>query len=330
MSEEQIKSVKEEKKELYEKARKESEKTEESWRNSLKTQDIIDEAEYFQMKHYIKMVVEGHETGTIIKSRGGTGKTTTTLGYLSKENIPFAYMNSYSTPTAFFIWIFKNRKKIKVIDDVHKLLENDKFAPFLKAMLEGFNGKRTVFYNTSKPIEDSEGTYPNSFDEEGGTIILTNRINEKSIHIDAILSRVPMCELNISNERMIELMTCIAKKKYKDMTIEENNVVLNFCKEHLKNSIDLNLRTFNHARNFFNYAKNQKNLSQTEKEALWKRLITQSLKKDDTDLVIMQIAFDDKYATEDEKLEEINKCLTKKISRATYFRRVKELKGTGE
>ena len=313
-------------KEEFMKISKESESLDKDWRESIKSADLIDETEYFQMKHYIRMVISGDEFGTIIKSRGGTGKTTTTLNYLTTENVEFAYMNSFSTPVAFYIWLYKNRNKIKVIDDVHKLLESEKFAPFLKAILEGYNGERIVFYNTSKPIEDNEGVYPPRFKELGGTIILTNRINDKNIHIDAILSRVPLCELNISNTRMLELMACIAQKPYKNLSVSENMEVYEYCKETLVDSLDLNLRTFNHARNFYNYAKNQSNVNDSEKSKLWKRLINLSLKKDDTDLIIMSVLAENEAKSNDELLKIVNEKLVKPISRATFYRKKDELK----
>lgn len=322
--EEEKKSKEEAKKEVYEQTKKENEELTAKWKETLRNNEVIDEPEYFQMKHYIKMAVNKDEYGTIICSRGGTGKTHTTLSYLSKENIDFAYLNSFSTPMAYYIWSYKNRKKVKVVDDVHKLLESDKFSPFLKAQLEGFNGKRVVFYGSSKNPEDRDGIYPLSFEEEGSIIILTNRINEKNMHIDAILSRVPRCDLDISNSRMLELMETIAKTPFKGLSVKENMEVLEFCKDKLKNSLDLNLRTFNHARNFFNYAKKQES-SEGKRKELWQRLITQSLKKDDTDLVIMQVLTDDKYANDEERIEAINQQLVKKISRPTFYRRKKEL-----
>lgn len=315
------KSKDEIKKEKLDVVKEKQELTQKDWIDTLKKGTIIDQAEYFQMKHYINMVLNKMENGCLILSRGGTGKTFTTLTYLSKMNIEYAYIDGFTTPAMFYIWLYKNQDKIKVIDDCHKMLESDKFSAFLKAILEGFNGKRVVFYNSTKNLEDSEGQYiPNSFEETGGTIILANRINEKNIHIDAVLSRIPQCKLEIDNSRMLELMGYMAETEYGGLTKQERLEVLQFLRERLTNSVDLNLRTFKHALNFYRYSKSQDDMT------LWGRLTLQSLKKDDVELVIMQVLTSSEYKTDVERIDAINSQLAKPISERTYYNKKKELR----
>lgn len=290
------------------------------WKETIKSGDIIQKPAYFEMQHYINMVVHRLSYGVIIASRAGTGKTYTTLNLLEKSNVEYAYTDSYSTPAAFYIWLYKNRDKIKVIDDVHKLMESDKFSAFLKSVLWDIGGGvRKVSYNSTKNLEDANyGVIPNEFEEKGACIILCNKVNEKNIHVDAILSRVNYVQLEITNQEMLDNMEFVAKKAYKQLTEAERMGVYQFLKENFMQSIDLNLRTLIKAFNFYEYAKMGK-----DKE-IWKRLTMKLIKEDDAIVVMQQILNNEELKTEEERQLEFERVTGKK-GRTTYFRYKRKL-----
>jgi hypothetical protein len=311
------------KKEKIDQAKQEESKVQEEWSDRLKEGQMLEEPEYFEMKHYLEMVIRKKEYGCIIASRAGTGKTYTTLTTMAKKGVQYAYMNSYTTEAGFYIWLYKNRGKICILDDIHKILESDKFTPYLKAALEDQNGVRIVCYNSSKNLQDQDGVYPARFEMTGGIIILTNKLNMSNPHIAAVASRVPVNELEITNSRMLEIMGVMAKSPYKSLTEAERLEVYNFLRKELENSTDLNLRTFKHAMNFYDYAKDISDMT------AWKRLITKSLKRDDRDLILLGVLENPIYENDEDRLEAFNKQVADKdkISRATYYREKKRLIG---
>jgi Cdc6-like AAA superfamily ATPase len=260
------------------------------------------------------MCIKGLSYGVVIQSRPGTGKTFTTLNVMEKNNVDYAYIDSYSTFSAFYIWAYKNRNKIKIIDDVAKCLENDKFSAILKSLLWDVNGKRFVHYASTKNLEDpEEGLIPNSFEEEGSCIILVNKVNEKNIHVDAVLSRVNYVKLEIDNKEMLDNMLFVAQKPYRNLSEPERMEVYEFVKENFANSMDLNLRTLIKAFNFFEYNK------MLSDKVIWKRLTLKLIKEDDALVIMEQIQNNVKLETDSEKQAEFEK-LTGKKGRATYFR----------
>jgi hypothetical protein len=300
MKKQKIKEIKEKEKSLID-----------SWKGSLQSEEIIQDKVFFQMKHYISMVAKGFSFGTIIQSRAGTGKTYTTRTLLEKEGIDYAYLESYSTPAAFYIWLYKNKDRIKVIDDVHKILESDKFTPYLKALLWDFNGKRIVRYNSTKPLKDEEGDYiERVFEETGGTIILTNKMNPENPHIAAVASRVNVLNLEVTNEQMIQIMRKIIEKPYKGMTHEQRKEVFDFIESNWRASKELNCRTLIKGYQYYLYSQT------TDIKDEWKRLLADELEYDEELLMIEELMKKD-MDTEEQVNEYIK--LTGK-SRATFFR----------
>jgi len=313
--------IKEEKERELTKAKEQEALIQQRWKEDIQKGDIIQRPAYFEMQHYINMVFKRQSTGVAITSRGGTGKTYTTLNILEKNGVDYAYIDSYSTPTAFYIWLFKNKDKIKVIDDVSKLLESEKFSPFLKAVLWGVGGDncRKVCYNSTKNLDDPEvGIVPNEFEETGGCIILANKVNENNLHVDAILSRINYIRLEINNEEMLKNMEFVANKPYRKLIQEERTEVYDYLKEHFRNSVDLNLRTLIKAFNFYEYAKSQES-NEGKKKELWQRLVLKMIKQDDSVAIMEQIMSNPNLPTEKEKMEEFER-MTGRKGRATFYR----------
>jgi hypothetical protein len=106
---------------------------------------------YTEMDAYIDMTARKISNGCIIEGSAGTGKTYRALARC--KNLDFAYLDSFTTPQALYIWLYLNRDKdIVVIDDVAGFFKNDKVLAFLKgglwAIEKDNKGKPSLNYCT--------------------------------------------------------------------------------------------------------------------------------------------------------------------------------------
>lgn len=315
MSEEQTKLSKEEiKREKIQEARKEEESLLESWKQSKEWSELIDSQAYFEMINYIRMVAQGFSRCAIINSSGGLGKSYNSIAILNKENPNYAYTDSYSSAASFYTWLYKNRNKIIVLDDVSGLFSDKRAQAYLKAATWEVNGKRIIHNMTQRPLEDEDGRIvPNTFEFEGALIILTNDINKKNEHIKAIITRSNYAEIVISYDEKLDILRQISKKPYKKLTDTERDEIFNFLKDNCSQAVsDLNLRTLIHFYQFYEYSK------KNGKKDLWKRLGLNLLKKDDLLLMVLELEKDETLKTVDDKQKKFTELSHK--SRATYFR----------
>lgn len=311
---EEKKSEKQIKIENIETVREEEKSLIDSWKSNKTWKDIIDTPAYFEMINYIKMVASGESKCVVIEGAGGFGKSFNTLAILNKENPNYSYTDSYSTAPAFYIWLYKNRDKIVVCDDVIGIMEDRRAQAYLKSATWEVNGKRIIHNMSTKPLEDEDGkVIPSHFEFKGAVIILTNKINKKNPHIKAILTRANYTEVEIGFEEKMKIIEHINKKPYGNLSTKEREEILDFIKEHASEAIpDLNLRTLIHFYKFYEYSK------KIGTKGLWKRLGMKLMKKDDLLVLVMELEKDEKLATLDKKVAKFKEVSDK--SRATYFR----------
>lgn len=318
MSDEEKKSKKELELEKLREIRKNDDKL---LKSSLILNEVDVESEiYFELDSFIDMAIDGISIGTIAQGAGGVGKTFRVLNKLSKSNVTYAYLESFTTSQGLFIWLYKNRDKdILVLDDVVGLT-NDKSLSFLKSLLWSMKGKkRTIMNNSSKPIKDEEGDIvPNVFETDARVIIITNQLNHKNPNVAAVISRVNFCKIDIPREEVLRIMEQVARKDFDGLSINERLEVFEFLKKNTTDSSEnLNLRTLIKSFQYKMFSNKQKN------KELWKKILLKVLKQDTDVLIVEELVKDNSFESEESRAEKFEEITGK--SRATYFNKKKRL-----
>jgi hypothetical protein len=279
---------------------------------------------YTEMDTYVDMAIKNISTGALIEGSGGTGKTYRTLNMALKnlDADEIAYTDSFSTPQAFYIWLYKNReKKLLIVDDCTGVMNNDKVLAFLKGALWDVNGKRLVHYMTTKPLQDETGDYvESSFEMNASIVIITNYLNKKNPHIQAVLSRINYCLVDIPRGELLKILEQISKNSFKELTEEERFEVFSYLKDKTSGSTsDLNIRTLFKMFMFKTYVKEKKDVSPD----FWKVLSDKMLKRDDKMALVEKLINDTNFENEDERVKAFTEMTGK--GRASYFRLKKQL-----
>jgi len=301
-------------------AQRKAEETDELMKHA-KIDNIISNC-YTEMDTYVGMVKTGAAYGAILEGAGGVGKTWRVIKEL--EDAKYVYTDSFSTPQALYIWMYKHRDEdVLVVDDPANFLDNVKVLAMLKGGLwnVGNMNTRIIHYMTTKPMQDEEGNYvPTSFVLNARLIIITNYLNKKNPHLSAILSRVNHCIVDIPYEELMKIIEQVAKLDYPDLTKEERMEVFEYLKENTSSATEsLNIRTLIKCFQQRVYSKRIK------KPELWKTLMTLSILKKNPKLVLVEELVNDKtYRTEEERVKEFMKQTG--ASRPTYFRLKEQLK----
>jgi hypothetical protein len=279
---------------------------------------------YLEMDAYVEMVARGISYGTIIEGPGGTGKTWRILNNL--KDVDYAYTDSFTTPAAFYIWMYKNRnKEVLIIDDIANFMNNEKILAFLKGGLWEVNGKRIIHYMTTKPLQDENGEYiPNTFILSARMIIITNRLNKRNPHLNAVLTRVNYTKVEIDFDELMNILEQIVKKGFPGLEKEECIEVYEFIKTNASESTaGLNIRSLIKCFQQRVYSK------AIENPDLWKRLAMISiLMKNPTLVIVEEIENNPKLKTVEDKIKEF-KSRTGKV-RSTYFRLKEQLTQAGD
>ena len=279
---------------------------------------------YLEMDAYVGMVANGLSFGTILEGAGGTGKTWRVLNRL--RDIDYAYTDSFTTAQAFYIWLYENRhKEVLIVDDVAGLMTNDKVLAFLKGALWEINGKRILHYMTTKPMQDEYGNFvPNAFIIDARMIIITNKLAKNNPHINAVLTRVNYCKVEIDYEELMNILEQVAKKDYPNMTLEERMEVFNFIKDNTSEvNNNLNIRSLIKGFQQRIYSKKIGNPN------LWKQLVMIGIvQRNPAMVVVYDLLSDETFKTEDERIDEFKRRTGR--SRATYFRLKEAMQTMGD
>ncbi len=237
------------------------------------------------IKGLVTMATRKETPAVVIFGRGGYGKsfivrsTLTTMGFKDYEQI-----NTYSTPLALYKWLYHNRQKLCILDDVASLLNNNISIGILKGAIWGTDGnkdRKVSMETTSKSAND----VPHSFEMEGSIIILANTI-PKNEDVEALLSRANPFELKYTYQEKIAICEKISKNEYKTLTEQERADVWELLKAKLNPAVhNFTFRTLNHTFDYYNYCKDLTKLNsyldnllvKDEETALIMQMIEQKL-----------------------------------------------------
>ena len=289
----------------------EIQKKEEQAINEIQNRTSIDIDKYFNITHeYIHAVGQKRINSLVLIGEGGIGKSFSVFKKLNemgyKLGQDYVYLSTYTTPLALYNFIFKNRDKVIIFDDVDNILNSPEQVSILKSALWNSTGYRTICWNsTSEKLEA-----PERFEFTGSVIICLNEL-PKSKSIQALLTRSIVQEISFDYYTKLKLMAEIAKIPYKDTTEEERKEVYDFIKEN--SSIvckNINFRTLIMA---FDLRKSN--------PANWKELV-KNLIIEDKELAIVSELMKTGAPIKDQVKSFIEKT---GLSRATYFRYKKKL-----
>lgn len=201
-------------------------------------------------KHYIQMCCDGLSNGCLLTGEGGIGKSRLVTDIIKQRKIPYAYLNTFVTPLALYKFMYRNKDKLIILDDVDGLWENRVIA-LLKAALWEVGGKRVVNWeSTSSKLDD----IPLSFEFTGQIIILANKLEIKDVNIRAVVTRINHYEFKFSYGDKIEVMKEIITKPYDGLSYSEREYVLNKLIEcSNENTKNFNFRTLIKAFNLYIY-----------------------------------------------------------------------------
>lgn len=233
----------------------EGEKVIKEWK-AENPKNMIDSDKKEFIRDYLKMISLGHIKSLIIHGKTGLGKTFMVLNLAKEEKIDFVYRSGYTTPLSLYKFLYENRDKIVIFDDLEGLFNNEIAVSILKASLWEANGRRIVSYDTtSKKID----LIPRTFEFTGKLIVLTNRINgKKDEHFKALVSRTTNYELIFTYDELLKMANKIIDSR--KLTESQKTAVRDIIKKHIDISSEFNYRTLDKIIEFvrFNEAKGEK------------------------------------------------------------------------
>jgi len=216
--------------------------------SSDETTPLLDDI-YFIPSKFIKMVANGNAKGLILISNAGYGKTHLIFKTFGECNKKFKILSGHITSLELYHFLFENREKIIVLDDVN-VLSNEINLNMLKACLSDVS--RVVQYHTSSP----RLKVPNKFVFNGRIIMLLNDIPKKAESLKAVESRILKYELKLDYKTKIAVIFELIKQDYKELTLEERQNIGNWIKTNTNEAVeDLNLRLLFKCYEFYRFDK---------------------------------------------------------------------------
>ena len=279
---------------------------------------------YSELDVNTDMVIQNISYGFIAEGKGGTGKTFRILNKCISElgEDQVAYADSFTTPTALYVWLYENKdKRILILDDCAGLMDNGKILSMLKGALWHVNDGKTriVNYLTTKPPKDEyDEPLPRSFEVDARIIIITNYLNDDNPHVKAILSRVNKVLVEVPRKELLMILKQIIKKDYHSLSQKDKEEILNYLESKTSNaSENLNIRTLLRMLDYRIWA------NKNNKGDAWQPLCLKLLQRDDRLALVEKIQEDPTLTTETERENQFIELTGD--SRATYYRLKKKL-----
>lgn len=170
---------------------------------------------------YVRMAARGEQTGVIIVSRPGIGKSHRIDEVLQEEEEnddsiahDHSFVSGYSSPLALYETLYANQMEgnVLVLDDVEGITQDDRSASLLKAALEGEGSgdERVVDWNSASN-RLAKKDLPESFEFSGTIVFLFNEIPSGSVHWEAVISRCLLREFGVTFSDRMRMIREVAK-----------------------------------------------------------------------------------------------------------------------
>lgn len=175
-----------------------------------KTTDKLDKA-YEIIQGLTKALVKSKKIhGMILQSPTGLGKTYNCMKTLTKEGLniddDFVVLRGYTTPLEMYQFLYNNKDKIILMDDITTVFKSERALGILLSALYHPSNTRIVNYLSSSYALD----VPEQFEFTGKIIWCVNNLPK---NIDNIKSRCIYYKFNFKYKQLMELMGEIAKIK---------------------------------------------------------------------------------------------------------------------
>ena len=225
-------------KEVKKDFKNEENETIDEWKKEV-SKEIIKTPSYYEVEKVIERVINGYGNGCLIISEGGLSKTTIAKTILKNKNVDYAILNTFTTPLAFYRFLLKNYNRVVLLDDVIGLWDNIKSVAMLKSALE-LEDRRLICYESESPKSED---MPRAFTFTGRLIILTNRIDVKNAHINAVEDRLYIVNLKIPLREKLIILEQINRSSYKNLDEIQRKECLDLIKKYATEKTKLTIRT---------------------------------------------------------------------------------------
>ncbi|MFW6173471.1 MAG: LAGLIDADG family homing endonuclease, partial [Elusimicrobiota bacterium] len=172
------------------------------------------------------------------------------INTIKQETKDFIYKSGYTTPLSLYQFLYNNKDKLIVLDDIEGIFKDSTALSILKGALWDIDGKRLVQYDTTS----NKISAPSTFEFTGRLIILCNKIpNEDDMSVNAMLSRTNHYRISFTYNQKMKLIKLILKK-HKDLSDKQRKEVLRIIKKNTDVATEnLNFRTLEKLISFVKY-----------------------------------------------------------------------------
>lgn len=221
---------------------------------------------FHTLRHFTQMVAKGHSLSLLVLGSGGLGKTYTVLNTLKETGVNYSFLNTYSTPLSLYRYFYNHNEPnlVLILDDMEMLFRNPVSLSLLKAALWPAMGVRIVSYHTTSKLAED---LPSEFEFKSRIIFCANEL-PKGENMEALASRTLYLEHELNHKEIVDMMTLIAQKDYKDTSLEERLNCVSFVSKYDK----INFRTLLKCFDAIVYAR-ANGVSSTELYKLWERIV---------------------------------------------------------
>jgi len=258
---------------------------------------------YENIEPYLKIITDLNTRINcfVLKGEQGIGKSTIIKNLMKNLNKDFAYLNSYTTSLAFYKFLYYNRHKHIILDDVFGLYESEKGISILRAVTNTEKVRYVKYESTSDKLD-----VPSSFLFEGSITILTNKITDKMDK--SLLDRAIFRSVNFSLKEKKEFIDKIIEFNYPQ--IDNTKEIIEFIKNNVNDTTkNFSFRSVLRICEFYIHNKEK-----------WKELSEEEIKQDEELVFVKEIM---SYST---KLRNQKWIEETGLSVRTLRRRIKELK----
>jgi len=193
------------------------------------------------------MIADKKARGFLLFGKAGLGKTYSVIRAFREVKTNFVLLAGHITSLEFYHFLFENRNKHIVLDDVN-VLDNEQNLNMLKACLS--DNSRVVQYHTTS----SKLKVPNKFLFNGSIVLLLNVVPKKSESLKAVESRILTYELKMDYKTKIQIIFELAKQPYKEIERDKRFKIAKWIKNNTNEATEnLNLRLLFNCYEFYRF-----------------------------------------------------------------------------
>lgn len=202
-------------------------------------------------ENLIRIVAKGTMLGCILIGPAGMGKTHTVEKCLDELDVKYEKLGGHISLAGTYEFLWENHNKLIFFDDVSQIINNAEIMELLKQAMNSGEKLRVLNYRSKGVLGPK---VPSKFVFDGKIIMTFNTMEANNPNVKAITSRAPVVEMKFTHEEIIKAMYQMAENKqyWPELTEDEKVVIAHEIEEYTDSSMDVDLRKFGHACNFYN------------------------------------------------------------------------------